>query len=250
MFSFPEGLGEIPATLARTLGPALRLGHTVNAARRQAGGWELEFSAGGQRSTETFAAVVCALPADALAALDFAGLASGLRQLREIEHPPVCSIFTGFRREDVPHPLDGFGLLVPAVEHRSWLGTLFSSTLFPGRAPDGCVGLTSFVGGMRDPALTSRDDAGLVALIQGELAQILGVRGAPVFTHVQRWPRAIPQYALGYQRFQDAIAAAEAAAPGLFIGGNCRDGISLANCIASGGRLAQRAAGFGPGAKA
>ena len=244
MFSFPDGLGEIPAALARALGPALRVGHTVSSARRQAGGWELEFTAGGQRATETFAAVVSALPADALASLDFAGLAPTLRQLCEIDHPPVCSIFTGYRREAVGHPLDGFGLLVPAVEHRSWLGTLFSSTLFPGRAPDGCVGLTSFVGGMRDPGLTTRDDAGLVALVQGELEQILGVRAAPVFTHVQRWPRAIPQYALGYQRFQDAISAAESAAPGLFIGGNCRDGISLANCIASGGRLASQAAAY------
>jgi oxygen-dependent protoporphyrinogen oxidase len=249
MFSFPEGLGEIPAALARALGPALRLGHAVRAARRQAAGWEVEFTARGQHATETFSAVVCALPADALASLDFAGLAPSLQQLREIEHPPVCSIFTGYRREAVRHPLDGFGLLVPAVEHRPWLGTLFSSTLFPGRAPDGCVGLTSFVGGMRDPALTSRDDAALVDLVHAELGQILGVHAAPVFTHVQRWPRAIPQYALGYQRFQDAIIAAEAAAPGLFIGGNCRDGISLANCIASAGRLAQRAGDYLPGAR-
>jgi protoporphyrinogen oxidase len=59
-----------------------------------------------------------------------------------------------------------------------------------------------------------------------------------VYTHVQRWPRAIPQYVLGYQRFKDAIDKVEASAPGLYIGGNCRDGISLSNCIESGRRLA------------
>jgi enamine deaminase RidA (YjgF/YER057c/UK114 family) len=69
-------------------------------------------------------------------------------------------------------------------------------------------------------------------------ARLVGVRAAPVCTHLQRWPRAIPQYTLGYQRFKDAIAQVEATAPGVFIGGNCRDGISLANCIASGRRLA------------
>jgi oxygen-dependent protoporphyrinogen oxidase len=73
---------------------------------------------------------------------------------------------------------------------------------------------------------------------------LLGASGAPVFTRVQRWPRAIPQYTLGYQRFKDAITAVEAAAPGLFIGGNCRDGISLANCIESGRRLAETAAKY------
>jgi oxygen-dependent protoporphyrinogen oxidase len=74
--------------------------------------------------------------------------------------------------------------------------------------------------------------------VHEELGRLLGVHGEPVFTHVQRWPRAIPQYTIGYQRFKDAMTAAEAAAPGLFIGGNCRDGISLANCVAGGGRLA------------
>jgi oxygen-dependent protoporphyrinogen oxidase len=151
----------------------------------------------------------------------------------------VASVFTGYRRVDVLHPLDGFGLLVPGVEKGSILGTLFSSTLFPGRAPDGFVGLTSFVGGMRQPRLADASDPVLVGNVVAELRRLLGARGTPVFTHVQRWPRAIPQYAPGYQRFKDAIASAEASAPGLFIGGNCRDGISLANCIESGRRLAE-----------
>ena len=71
--------------------------------------------------------------------------------LENIPHPPVSSLFLGYRREQVAHPLDGFGGLVPAVEKRDVLGILFSSTLFPGRAPEGHVGLTVFVGGMRQP---------------------------------------------------------------------------------------------------
>jgi oxygen-dependent protoporphyrinogen oxidase len=129
-------------------------------------------------------------------------------------------------------------MLVPQVEHRLILGTLFSSTLFPGRSPDGYVGLTSFVGGMREPELAGRDDSELVRIVQAELSRFVGARGAPVFTHVQTWRRAIPQYTLGYQRFKDAIANVEASTRGLFIGGNCRDGISLTNCIESGRRLA------------
>jgi oxygen-dependent protoporphyrinogen oxidase len=94
---------------------------------------------------------------------------------------------------------------------------------------------------MRRPELARVDDRELSSLVHHELSQLLGVTAAPVFMRIQRWPRAIPQYALEYQRFKDVMAAAETAAAGLFIGGNARDGISLANCINSGARLAETA---------
>jgi protoporphyrinogen/coproporphyrinogen III oxidase len=249
IFSFPNGLAEIPDALASALGDRLLLRHTVLAVRRRDDHWEIAYETEGGRFVATFAAVICALPADALAALEFEDTpqAERLRELREIIHPPVASVFTGYKRADVLHPLDGFGFLVPQVERRMILGTLFSSTLFPGRAPDGYVGLTSFVGGMRNPDLTRRSDAELLHIVQAELSRFVGVRGAPVHTHVQSWRRAIPQYTVGYQRFKDAIATVEGHAPGLFIGGNCRDGISLAHCIESGRRLADAAAAFAPG---
>jgi oxygen-dependent protoporphyrinogen oxidase len=246
IFSFPEGLHELPLALARELGDAVRLHHTVVRVCRREDDWLVETEAAGVRSSDTFAAVVCALPAGALAALQFENVpaADGLAVLREIEYPPIASVFTGYKRGGVRHPLDGFGLLAPQVEQCPILGTLFSSTLFPGRAPNGCVGLTSFVGGMRDPRLTELNDPELVRVVHAELGRLVGAHDDPVFTDVQRWPRAIPQYTIGYRRFMDAIASAEASAPGLFIGGNWRDGIALANCIASGRRLAVAAAAW------
>jgi oxygen-dependent protoporphyrinogen oxidase len=133
---------------------------------------------------------------------------------------------------------------MPQVERRRILGTLFSSTLFPGRAPEGHVALTTFIGGMRQPELAELDERELLQVVQEELGRLVGVTAPPVFAHVKRWPRAIPQYTLGYQRFKDAIAAVESTVPGLFIGGNCRDGISLANCIGSGQRMARLAGAF------
>jgi len=246
IFSFPEGLGEIATAAAARLGGALRLNHRVQTVVRANGGWRLGISAEGHEETAEFNAVVCALPADALAALPFAGVpeAAGLATLREIAHPPVVSVFTGYRREQVAHALDGFGLLMPEVERGRILGTLFSSTLFPGRAPEGHVALTTFIGGMRAPDLATRDDEALRALVAEELGRLLGVRGDPVVFRVQRWPRAIPQYAPGYARFKEAMAAAERGAPGLFLGGNSRDGISLANCIGAGRRLAREVTAF------
>jgi oxygen-dependent protoporphyrinogen oxidase len=243
IYSFTGGLEELPRKLATALGGAIALETRVESVARETDGWAVTFSCGGISTTERFAAVVCALPADALAKINWAGVSHAplLGGLRAIEQPPVVSVFTGYRREDVGHPLDGFGVLVPEVEGRLILGSLFSSTLFPGRAPDGHVALTTFVGGTRQPDLARRDDGEILRIVQAELARLVGVRAAPVCTHLQRWPRAIPQYTLGYQRFKDAIAQVEATAPGVFIGGNCRDGISLANCIASGRRLAAAA---------
>ncbi len=243
IFSFPTGLAELPQAMAQSFGEDLRFRADPYSIRRVGPAWEIDCETGNLSWLEDANAVICALPADALAALPFEGVpgTAALASLREIEHPPVASVFTGYRREDVRHPLDGFGALIPEVERGAMLGTLFSSTLFPGRAPEGHVALTSFVGGMRQPDLARLDEPELLALVQRELAALLGITAPPVFVHVQRWARAIPQYTLGYQRFKDTMNAVEAAAPGLFIGGNGRDGISLANCIESGHRLATAA---------
>jgi oxygen-dependent protoporphyrinogen oxidase len=246
IFSFPNGLQEIPETLAAALGEAVLTQASVGEIRRTDNHWDIRYFRAGQVSTDSFSAVICAVPATELASLPLAGLSelASLASLKTIPQPSVISVFTGYRREDVAHPLDGFGLLVPEVERRSILGTLFSSTLFPGRAPHGHVALTSFVGGTRNPELVHLSDQELTARVHAELSLVLGARQPPIYTHLHRWPRAIPQYNIGYQRFKDAIESTEATAPGLFIGGNARDGISLSNCIGSGQRLAREATAF------
>ena len=245
MVSFPEGLAEIPRALAAGLDDGLRLNRAVAFIRRTGTIWRIGFVTPDGLAEENFSSVICALPPDALAGLSLTmeGVpgSEGLAALQEIRQPPVASVFMGFRRADVAHALDGFGLLTPAVEKRRILGTLFSSTLFPGRAPAGHVALTTFVGGMRQPELALQNDEDLVETVQGELTALLGVRQPPVFTRIHRWPRAIAQYGVGFQRFKDACTAVEASSPGLLLGGTCRDGVSLANCITAGQRLAAAA---------
>jgi oxygen-dependent protoporphyrinogen oxidase len=249
LFSFPDGLEELPRAMAESLGGSLRLQTRIHEVRRLDAEWRIAYERGGETREECFSAVICALPGDALATLKFEGYdnAGGLCVMSEIEHPPVASVFTGFRREDVSHALDGFGVLVPRAEGRNILGTLFSSTLFSGRAPADHVALTTFVGGARQPALGRLDDRAVTKLVQAELATLLGVRAAPVFVSVRRHARAIPQYTVGYDRYQASCANAEASALGLYIGGNCRDGVSVSACLASGRRLALAAV---PGAPA
>ena len=241
LISFKRGLQTLTDTLAAKL-PAgsLRLNATVETllpGRPHRLVWRQD----GQTQSGEFDAVVLAAPAGALAQLTVGSLGERpLASLDNIPHPPVSSLFLGYRRDQVAHALDGFGGLVPAVEHRQVLGILFSSTLFPGRAPDGHVALTVFVGGMRQPELARLPAEQLLARIDQDLRDLVGVQGAPVFVRHTFWPRAIPQYILGYERWQDQITALENRHLGLFIGGNARDGISVPDCVKSGQKLAGR----------
>lgn len=197
--------------------------------------------AAGTHSRE-FDAIISALPAAGLAGLRIGAMGERpLAGLAGIVHPPVASLFLGFRREQIAHPLDGFGLLVPAREKRHLLGVLFSSSLFPGRAPSGHVALTVMAGGTRQPELAGLAAADLLQAVRGDLKDLLGVSGEPVFVRHTSWPRAIPQCNLGHEQHLNAIAACERAYPGLFVGGQVRDGIAVPACIAAGEKLATRA---------
>lgn len=240
--SFSEGVQALPDALAARLPTgAIALNARVETLVPGAP-WSVVWTDGARAVTETFDRVVTALPAPALAQIRFGTLGERpFASLDTIEHPPVASLFLGFRRDDVAHPLDGFGLLVPQVEQRSVLGVLFSASLFPGRAPVGHTALTVMVGGTRQPEIARLPADELLQRVLPDLRGLLGVRGAPVFQRHNAWPRAIPQYNLGHQVHLDTIAAAERAHRGLFVGGQARDGISVPACIAAGERLAAEA---------
>ena len=233
--SFRQGLQALPEALAARL-PAgtVQLGARVEAL--WAGPrWQVQWHDGQTSHTETFDRVVTALPAGALSQLAIG--TSGERPLAglaQIESPPVSSLFLGFRRDQVRHPLHGFGALIPAVEHRPELGILFSSSLFAGRAPEGHVALTIMLGGTRQPELARQPTDTLLATVAPSLRDLLGVSGAPRFVRHNFWPAAIPQYNLGFERHLATMTECEHRHPGLCIGGNARDGISVPQCILSG----------------
>ena len=238
--SFARGLHTLPDALAAALPPGSLRTRTTVVGLTPGRPWKLASRCDGLTAADEFDAVVLAVPAATLALLPIGPDGDRpLAALDQVEYPPVTSLFFGFRREQVAHPLDGFGALVPAVEGRSVLGVLFSSTLFPERAPAGHVALTVYVGGTRQPDLARLAPEALRPRVLADLGGLLGVQGDPVFSHTTFWPHAIPQYNLGYERFLEAIFRTEDQHAGLFIGGHVRDGISLANCIAAGNRLAE-----------
>ena len=243
MLSFSDGMQTLTDGVAARMGD-LRLGTRATGMARDDAGWEVK--AVGPQGALTLRAktVVLATPAAAAAQLMRPHAQSASDALDAIPYPPVASVASVYARADVAHALDGFGFLVPKKEQRRTLGTIFSSTLFGNRAPDGMVLLTTFVGGMRQPELAELDEAAIAALVQDELVSLLGVRAAPQRTWVNRWKHAIPQYTLGHLSRIAAIDAAERALPGLFFCANYRGGISVADCIESSRAAADRVARY------
>lgn len=236
LVSFADGLQALPETLAESLSGSVRLEQIVSGIE-YIDRWKVRTEAGDLPDSETFDAVVLALPAPALSKLLING-EPGFTFLSEIESPPVASLSLGFRRDQIEHPLDGFGALVPSREPYRILGTLFSSSLFSGRAPEDHVLLTTFIGGTRAPDLALQPINGLREIVLTDLRQLLRITGSPCFEHLRTWDQAIPQYKIGHGRFIDHLRSCEGRFPGLRIGGNARDGISLSYCIEGGRRLA------------
>jgi len=237
--SFDEGLEVLPSTLTANLGEALRLKSRVASVTRSDTDWILKTEEGRE---EHHAAIIHAGTAHGLAALRLVERESpvDLSGFSEIRHPPVASVVLGFRREDVAFPCQGFGVLVPGIEKFRILGTIFSSSLFPNRAPGGHLTLTTYVGGERHPELALLPEEELVEIVCKDLERLLGVRGKPIFRHITLWRKAIPQYNLGFGRQREAMTKLEERMPRLYLAGHYRDGISLADSIVSGWKIAER----------
>jgi len=248
-FSFDAGLQVLPETLAEQLGDSVHLNSTITRISEAPAGWALEVQERGETTRVEHSAVVYCGTAYRLAELQAeTALPLNLPVLSQIRYPPVASVVLGFRREDVAHPCQGFGMLIPRVEGFKILGTIFSSSLFPNRAPAGHLTLTSYVGGERYPELASLPPEQLFSITRDDLAVLLGVRGKPTFQHSVYYPKAIPQYVVGYGRYRQLMNDIEAKAPGLFLAGHYRDGVSLSDSIVSGCNVADRVAQFCRGA--
>jgi protoporphyrinogen/coproporphyrinogen III oxidase len=110
--------------------------------------------------------------------------------------------------------------------------------MFGGRAAADTVLLTTFVGGRRNPEKFALADGDMGAMVQGEMASLIGARAAPLWQEVVRWPQAIPQYDLGHLDRLAYVDRAEAALPGFWFFANYRGGVSVSDRIAKGGDLA------------
>lgn len=244
-FSFDEGLQVLIDALRERLAEEIATSCPVHRLERTGGKWLVEICGGNARELVECSAVLLALPAHKMAGLDIRNSpAVDCASLVKVYYPPVATVVLGYRRADVTHPLDGFGMLIPQKENFNTLGALFSSSLFPNRAPQGEVTITCYLGGARAPQLTHQSPRELAELAAKDLSKILSIQGQPTFQHVTVFRQAIPQYNVGYGEFRNLMTEMEHNAPGLFVAGHARDGVSLGDSIVSGHKAASRIGNF------
>ena len=247
LISFQNGMASLPLALLDRIRPGnVQLESDILGIEHQEGGdWKITWKHedGSGASEDTFQRLVVTSPAYTLPTLPFpAGLSEKFTPMTGIPHPPIACAALGYKRKQIQHALDGFGMLVPSIEGKNLLGSIFSTTLFPGRAPEGEVLLQCFIGGARNPVVQSLSRFDLVELIQPELARLLGIEGPPNFIQVRKWDRSIPQANIGHDYYLDILDSIEAEFPTLKLAGNYRTGVSVPHCIHAGWRAAAQPA--------
>jgi protoporphyrinogen/coproporphyrinogen III oxidase len=179
-------------------------------------------------------AVCVALPAYTAARLLRETDAALADELDRIPYASTATVNLAYRRGDIPHPLDGFGFVVPFIERRATLACTFSSVKFAGRAPASHALLRAFVGGALQPEMFELDEERMVEAVRRDLQDLLGVEAPPLFAHVEKWPRSMAQYHLGHLERLTRINARLQQLPTLALCGNAYTGAGLPDCIRSG----------------
>ena len=231
LVSFDQGLEVLVDGLGQKIGDTINISTVIESVEKDKKKWIVQ----GRKIREKFDAVITAIPTHRMTNMTFRDESDlDLSILRDIIYPPVTSVVMGFRRDQIRHSLEGFGMLVPKVERKNILGTIFSSSLFENRAPEGYVTLSTYIGGMRQPDHALLGDQEMDRLILKDLEALLGVRGEPAFINRRVWKKAIPQYTVGYGKILDRFNELEEAHSGLFFAGHYRNGISLGDSILAG----------------
>lgn len=237
-FSFNDGVQALTHKLAKELMKSVFTGTEITGLEKRADGKFRVLAEPPQSAVKMpairqrdFDALIICSPAASAAKL-IASISSKLsEQLKSVYYPPVAMVFFGVKKESMDRNLDGFGFLVPSSEGRKILGTIWNSSVFHDRAPDGYHLMTTFVGGSRNADIFAKSDEELFEIVYLELKDILGLNETPAFRHIKRWPKAIPQYELGYDKIQSAIEDFEIDNQGIFFCSNFYKGISVGDCV-------------------
>lgn len=240
LFSFKEGLQTIIRAIEKELGNRISTGASITAIRKNDDGYEIDFSANGELKHLTCRTLLFTIPAYAYRDLSFEFDFPLLDAFARIYYPPVTMVFFGFKQNPTDMPLDGFGFLVPEKENRQILGAIWSSTIFSNRAPQGGAALTTFVGGSRQPDIALKSDDEIAELVFDDLHDLMGLKRKPDLVVIKKWEKAIPQYNIGHQAIIERVEQFESENPGLFISGNFRGGISVADCVKQAHGMSER----------
>jgi len=239
-YSLEGGLAELVNTLVTRL-PLQQRRLSMPARALRTGGPALIVETGTGAEVHARAVVVALPPARTARLLEplepeVAALLGGIRTA------PSVTVQLAYRRQDVDHPLDGHGLLIPRSEGLRCTACSFVSTKFPARAPGGHVLLRVALGGMRDPGAVDLDESEVRTLAHEQMRGPLGLHGPPILARIYRWPAATPQMEVGHLDRVAEIERRLPAIPGLFLTGGGLRGVGLPDVIGDGRRVADAAA--------
>jgi len=233
LFSFKNGMQELPKAIANKLGDKVKYNCRVEKTMKFKDKFKVLYNQGGSPEENIADIVLSTIPAYTAASIFSDFDTTLLNHLNEIYYPPVKVLYLGFRKDAIGQPLDGFGFLIPEKEKKPFLGAIFSSTIFPYRAKENLAAFTLFIGGARSPELLENENEKLVNKVLLEFKEIMkiDVKENPTFIEERMWPKGIPQYTLGYIEHERYFEKFEMDNSGLFLGGNYRGGISVGDCI-------------------
>jgi oxygen-dependent protoporphyrinogen oxidase len=233
--SFRGGLDVLVRRMQERLSPIIRTGRPVARVLRRDEAWEVVDHSGRSVCARN---VVVACPTFAAACL-FRDFDHDLSEaFGSIPYAPIVVAATGHRSENVAHSLSGFGFLIPRSQGIRILGSIWTSSIFEERAPEGYVQFRTMLGGAGDLGAMDLSDDQVLAVVRRELSPLIGLAGEPAFVRIYRWKYGIPQFTLGHRERRARLEQLTAKHPGLHLVGNAYYGVGLNDCVKMAYRLA------------
>lgn len=235
------GLGALIDELSERVGPsALCVNDEARAVSRAAdGGWVVTTASGSSYEAD---ALILATPAYASATLLYHSVPELASELAEIPYVTSATVTLAYPKAGFPEEHDGFGVVIPKTEKRKIKALTWVTTKFYGRAPDDIVLIRCFVR-PSDEQGRPLDDEALAAAAERELADILGLRVAPLWTRAFRWEKAMPQYVVGHNARVERITELVEALPGLALAGGAYRGSGIPDTVTHSRAEARRIVG-------
>ncbi|PID56149.1 MAG: protoporphyrinogen oxidase [Ignavibacteriae bacterium] len=233
MFSFKNGMQSFPRAIEKNLKGKKYYGSIVESISKQDKKIVIEMEYKGKKGKLTSDVLLSTIPAYKLSKISDSIDKELTKHLNEIYYPPVLVLFLGYDREVITRELDGFGFLIPSKEKKSFLGAIWSSSIFVNRTSRETEAFTIFVGGTKNPDFKIDDVKNRIDEVLKEFHDIMGIDANPTLIEWKFWNKAIPQYNIGYREHEEYFYKFEENNPGIFLGGNYIGGISVGDCIKS-----------------
>ncbi len=244
--SFPDGLAELPRAMTdglRRKDVPMELGaRKVSVSRTEnEEAWLVSWEGGSAQAP----AVILSTPVPGTRAILENAAPGAAELISRIEHAPLTVVHAGVRTEDLRMKPEGFGFLARRGEGVGMLGAIWSSSIFPGRAPAGRSLFTCMFGGDIDPEVTDWPDKDLEEQLIRDLRTTMGYKGKrPELVNIMTWKPALPLYRPGHAAL---IRDFRAALPkGIQVTTNWTGGISIPDRIRGGWKAADAITGATP----